>query len=847
MLLLTNKTRQVVNVPAKELQTTGSMEEGSPLLVCADASEFQIGDHVVVEIGGEAGQGLRDTVGVGGQFTSPRYDPDSTYFYDRAKMPRSLLAEIIGKEGNTLELDKNAVVATTDANVYFDNIYPWEALGYTEQGFYSGHSLHNRIIQFPPGKFTFSRSPNFGTTTDNADVLGSAAAQTEIHCPKGINSIYLDVGWGAKSRLARIVLRLNFLQHGYLEGTNVFGGLSFNQQDNPCMHDLLVINHPNGGVGFGGCQSGRAYRCNMFRDEPHITYMQWGIGDNHSDDSMFIECRFDSPNGCQPAFEPFRSTNTKYIRCGGINAIFSSGGSAGFLLDEFWSIITDGAGEFPERPFRNQTVFYVGDNVGATFIDKSVGGTIRNPRIIMEGYLNDDGHLMNAISAWSPGGSFAYANVTIEGTDYEKALISAPDHISSSSGSGASINSDNCPNLTVSGIRVVGYAGAIGNIRIPSDGSVIDCVADVIPGSPTQSGNQTNAAYLGVPEPFADIDWSVARGDQQAVVTISSLPADNGTTITDVEYRLNGSAWVSSGGTTNFTITGLTNGTTYGIQLRAVNANGGGHAGSGSIGRAKTVKPVSSGNETFADDVIDLLGAKLKGLWDFSDTDHLWKGALGRGAVTEDGDPIGRVDDLSGNGMHWIQQTGEYRTQFSGTQASYKPTWMSELGCARFDGESDWMSIRRPAFPVAGLEVFAVFEQHATGASDGGVFSLINDGSYWTNPGGVGLSISNSSNWFVSIAGSGLAPKAVWRYRRYESGGNRIAVAAKDNGIEVGAGSASGSWPETHNGDSFLGCFNGAAPFGPIDFYGLVVAVGLTTEERAGLLALLYGRYDITP
>jgi hypothetical protein len=77
-----------------------------------------------------------------------------------------------------------------------------------------------------------------------------------------------------------------------------------------------------------------------------------------------------------------------------------------------------------------------------------------------------------------------------------------------------------------------------------------------------------------VPDAFEAGDWSIAAGDEEADVTINSLPDDGGDTITDIEYRLDGGSWVSSGGTTGFTITGLTNDQEYDVELRAVNGVG---------------------------------------------------------------------------------------------------------------------------------------------------------------------------------------------------------------------------------------------------------------------------------
>jgi hypothetical protein len=79
-----------------------------------------------------------------------------------------------------------------------------------------------------------------------------------------------------------------------------------------------------------------------------------------------------------------------------------------------------------------------------------------------------------------------------------------------------------------------------------------------------------------VPAAFAVGDWDIAAGDTEADVTINSLPYDNRSAITDVEYRIGSGSAVSSGGTSGFTIGSLTNGVAVNVQIRAVNAVGAG-------------------------------------------------------------------------------------------------------------------------------------------------------------------------------------------------------------------------------------------------------------------------------
>lgn len=81
-----------------------------------------------------------------------------------------------------------------------------------------------------------------------------------------------------------------------------------------------------------------------------------------------------------------------------------------------------------------------------------------------------------------------------------------------------------------------------------------------------------------VPDAFVVGNWSIAdagtNGD--ATVTISTLPADNGSALTDLEYRIGVGAAQSWGAaaTGTYGIGGLPDGTATDIQVRAINASG---------------------------------------------------------------------------------------------------------------------------------------------------------------------------------------------------------------------------------------------------------------------------------
>lgn len=105
-----------------------------------------------------------------------------------------------------------------------------------------------------------------------------------------------------------------------------------------------------------------------------------------------------------------------------------------------------------------------------------------------------------------------------------------------------------------------------------------------------------------VPDAFEAGDWSIAPGDEEADVTIDSLPADGGDTITDVEYRVDGGSPESCGSTSSCTVSGLVNGVEVGVQLRAVNG-----VGAGAWGDTKQVTPVGAPASAFIIETGDYL------------------------------------------------------------------------------------------------------------------------------------------------------------------------------------------------------------------------------------------------
>jgi hypothetical protein len=103
--------------------------------------------------------------------------------------------------------------------------------------------------------------------------------------------------------------------------------------------------------------------------------------------------------------------------------------------------------------------------------------------------------------------------------------------------------------------------------------------------------------------PAAPTISSILSGNQQLTVSFLAPASDGGSVITDYQYSTNINAFSSIGATVApFIITGLTNGTTYDIALRAVNVVGAGPiaAGTGTpvtTPSAPTISSILSGNQ----------------------------------------------------------------------------------------------------------------------------------------------------------------------------------------------------------------------------------------------------------
>lgn len=246
----------------KDSKTTGTIAGGSlTTLTVADATGFAVGDPIIVEIGGEAGAGEPETVGVGGTWPTYNYanaaslpdpatwcssvanavegyawvrdtvkvyrayNPGSGYiweeyspvtqprwYYANRVMPRALYATIVNKVGNVLTLNVPATVATTNANVYYDCTPAFKAFlaGDVNDGTIGGiitFSIRSNLdIVVQNGVYAI-HGRIITPTTSGWRIWGSSRANLRWYSPKGTENFsighqgsdnkWYDMSWQA--------------------------------------------------------------------------------------------------------------------------------------------------------------------------------------------------------------------------------------------------------------------------------------------------------------------------------------------------------------------------------------------------------------------------------------------------------------------------------------------------------------------------------------------------------------------------------------------------------------------------------------------------------------------------
>ena len=167
------------------------------------------------------------------------------------------------------------------------------------------------------------------------------------------------------------------------------------------------------------------------------------------------------------------------------------------------------------------------------------------------------------------------------------------------------------------------------------------------------AGDNTPAAFS-----FTDVTGAtISTLYESNTITVSGMTAAAVISVTGGEYSINGGTYTSAAGTVSNGDTVKVRTTSSGSNLTAVNVV----LTIGGVSDTYTVTTEAGGAFTPAN--LFALGENGS-YYDISDTSTLWQDAAGTVPVTASNDPVGRVDDLSGNGNHLTQSTSGNRPKY---------------------------------------------------------------------------------------------------------------------------------------------------------------------------------------
>lgn len=274
---------------------------------------------------------------------------------------------------------------------------------------------------------------------------------------------------------------------------------------------------------------------------------------------------------------------------------------------------------------------------------------------------------------------------------------------------------------------------------------------------------QSGAGSATVPAQFGPGDWSVADDATSGDITISitALPADGGSAITDLEYQIDGGSWVSVAGTTtgDYPISGLTDDVEVDVAIRAVNA-----IGAGTASATKAVTPTASFSPPA--------------------TLHVWYDAALGSTITESGGVVSAIDDRSANALHLSQATAGSRPTLS---------TINSVDALIFDGTDDVLfGATSGSQADFAFTFFMVVEpQDFLAAQE--AFSFANNSSTGSEQ---SFGVTTTPNWRVTRRGSGGSsarpvagtPTAAPHIFRATCPGTTVTMAVDGAVIVSGAG-----------------------------------------------------------
>ncbi len=541
-----NKVLDLRDFGLKSVSTTGSINAGSNQLTVASSANLKIGDRIIVELGGEAGQGLRGTQGVGGTWPALGYNTISdmnadssrmndTYayiktdgsvyqflngswqklnpvaYYTNTVYPLALTASVTSISGNTLTLNTTAKTSSNNANVYFDNQPIIQTLVqspfYDNEHNYTALTPSGATLSFPAGNYAVGSKIDM-EVLNGWKLNGQGIDITRLFSPKGVTTLNFYIYAAPNTEISNMTLEGNFRKDGYglattensLNGQTVYPTTILMGSDNGQVNNVKVIDGITAlvsryakNVWGNNVQSVRTYA-----DRQYLGWqLQWA-------NSIGGGCRNCSVNSKYliGGLEAFQSSGTQFINPVLVNAVAAINAAGNFLFDNL-DVTVNPNSQFDENSYSprnpmlniNTNINNSQGNTDTTLNELDKGGIIRNAKLTQIGYINSNNDILSGIIINEKNPNIQIIGGTYSASDYKEP---------SSSWGAIGINSTG-PNILVDGFRIIGKTNQAvdwGNISIYGTGTgvVKNCVADKIyiaVGNPTQVQNcKTNAEYI---------------------------------------------------------------------------------------------------------------------------------------------------------------------------------------------------------------------------------------------------------------------------------------------------------------------------------------------------------------
>lgn len=204
----------------------------------------------------------------------------------------------------------------------------------------------------------------------------------------------------------------------------------------------------------------------------------------------------------------------------------------------------------------------------------------------------------------------------------------------------------------------------------------------------------------------------------------------------------------------------------------------------------------------------------------------IWQDTAGTTAATADGDPVGRVDDLSGNTRHLLQSTAAARPVLRTSGGKY---WLE------FDGVDDRLRVTWSSTPQPITRIGSLYQISWTANDrcwDGGAG---NESSLFQNVSSPNLSLVNPSG--SNLSNEVLSDWMVVTERMYGAG--VLSSVAVDNNAYV---TMLAGWAATAQTGFTVAAFGtGTASFANIRWSGHFFKDATMTDENIALLRTYLG------